>query len=212
MTESTTTTAASTPVADSEWGFMLDTETVGLGETAGVLEMAIVPFLLSNPLAHYPGQVIQLSLQPQLDMGRTLDGGTLKFWLDQPKEAQAPLVKSLDGGDRESVRDALQSFGIWAGAWAANATKVELWSKGAGFDTRIAKNLFAQFAVEWPFHFRSERDLRTLMAMAGIDSKTLTRRPDEPEHNALGDCRFQIRQFERSLGNLRGEFGDLPNV
>lgn len=201
MTDSTT---ENTTVA-ADWGFMVDIETVGLAETCGVLELAIVPFRLSNPLAHYPGRQIQLSLQPQLEMGRTIDGGTLKFWLDQPKEAQAPLLLALDGGDRDTIIEGLQSVAIWTASWRQQADRVELWSKGAGFDTRILKNLFAQFAVEWPFEFREERDLRTLMALAGMNSASLTRTADEKAHTALGDCRFQIRQYEAAVAVLRSE-------
>jgi 3' exoribonuclease, RNase T-like len=202
MTDQTNTEDAVAAIP-TEWGFMADTETVGLSETAGVLQLAIVPFLLTNPLAHYPGRQIQLSLQPQLEMGRTIDGSTLKFWLDQEKEGQAPLLLALDGGDRDTIVEALQTLSIWAASWKQNATRVELWSKGAGFDPRILKNLFAQYAVEWPFEFREERDLRTLMALAGMNTASLTRTLDEKAHTALGDCRFQIRQYAAGMNILK---------
>jgi hypothetical protein len=190
-----------TAPAAKAWGFMVDCETVGLGENAGVLQLAFVPFLIEDPLAQYPGQTIHLALQPQLDMGRAIECQTLKFWLDQPPMAQTPLLNALAStGDSESIRESLEALAIWLRSWIANAESIELWSKGAGFDVRILKNLFAQFAIEWPFHYRADRDLRTLMALAEMDSSTLTRTSTEPAHNALGDCRFQIRQYSYAMG------------
>jgi len=174
-------------------GFMLDIETLGLAETAIVLQAAFIPFYVDDIHAPLSPIKVSFAIQPQIDIGRSWSADTLKWWLRQANTL--PLMESLTDNNTFGLQDNVQWLADRLGDWLKNCVVTELWCKGAGFDTRIMKNLFLQLGVTWPFGYSIERDLRTLMAAAGMDNNSIPRANDLALHSAMDDARHQITQL-----------------
>lgn len=184
-------------------GFMLDIETFGLSEGSAVAQIALVPYLINDPLGYMKGFVISLPAQPQLDLGRGMEAGTMDWWFDQCEVAVQQMRESLKAGTHDVIFSNLVALAEFVRDLETNYEIVELYSKGAGFDTRICKNLFSQFSVNWPFNYKLERDLRTLMALADLSKDEVSFQQGLTPHVAVDDARHQIAQLEVSLERLK---------
>jgi hypothetical protein len=73
-----------------EVGVMIDIETLSLGTRPVITQFAMLSFAMDNPDEIVRRHVIDLPIQPQLDLPvpRKVSGSTLGWWLSQPHEAR----------------------------------------------------------------------------------------------------------------------------
>ena len=73
---------------------------------------------------------------------------------------------------------------------------IKVWGKGPSFDMTILRSAFTRCRIDSPWHYRNERDVRTLLdlgqTLADFNDDDLTR--SGPKHNALADARHQTKQ------------------
>ncbi len=77
-----------------------------------------------------------------------------------------------------------------------------VWANGPQFDLVILRRLYAELGIKFPFHYRAERDFRTIRTvgeMLNVDDKGLY---DGVAHTPLDDATNQARVISRVLAHI----------
>lgn len=171
---------------------MLDFETLGNGKNACVVQVGACYFDSTT------GEVKEtfkrnIDARSSVKNGGEFDADTVYWWLSQSKEAidsitAAPLV------DIVAAMNDLNEFLSDAGAVWSHAT----------FDFVILQETLKKLGIKPKFHYRVARDLRTLVSLARVVSiKTFAR--EGTHHDALEDCKFQVKYCVAALNQLRSK-------
>jgi hypothetical protein len=116
--------------------------------------------------------------------------------MEQSDEARKSILKP-----GQHILDALNSFRNFLFKPMEKDEEFRLWCH-ATFDEPILSNAYRKAGIDEPWKFRSVRDLRTLIDLADIDPYTYQN--NGTHHNALDDCKFQVRYTVDALNKLRG--------
>lgn len=171
---------------------MLDLETMDTRPTAaivaiGAVEMDIVNRKLGNKFYK------TIDLQSCIDIGCTVNGATISWWLDQCDEAK----DALKGGS--PLLYALYDFSLFAlrgGHNFAMVDDVRIWGNGAGFDNVILENAYRKNNKTPPWVYRNNRCFRTLKA--GYPQVYVEKKG--PAHHALMDAVWQAEMLIEMIG------------
>jgi hypothetical protein len=153
---------------------MIDLETMDTSPSAIVLSVGAVVFDPDvGTVDEGEGFNAVLNIQSQLNAGRTLSGGTLKWWFKQSDEA----IRAWNKDDRqcqplEMFVDRFQQF------WHKSGVQF-VWSHGSVFDIMILENMGIA-----PWKFWDIRDTRTLFHKTGVTIG----RGKGTHHTALDDA------------------------
>jgi len=187
--------AKRTPVL--EHNIMIDIETLGVTETAHILSIGLCSFSLVEGVRNVDGRwEFQLGLTEQ---NRSIDAGTLNFWLRQPAETFAKVTK-VD----LKLKDALEMLvDIITCHKCDGSNKVNLWCNGANFDFLILKDAFAQHDIPTPWAYYEENCMRAIKVLVGanydqlcdmvnhrMSAKGITMVPHEALSDALWQAEF----------------------
>lgn len=168
---------------------MLDIETLSTRCDAHILQVAVVPFdlelLLIEDTNHFDMYVNQ---EGQED--RHIDVDTVAWWMEQHEHIRDSVFHPPVAYPLEAVLCQLQR---WLGRFPEDT---RIWCKGPEFDTAILKHAYEQFGVKTPWSHRHVRDVRTATEMGSISTK---RQGRGPTHDAVDDCRDQIRDLAWAL-------------
>ena len=174
---------------------MLDLETLGRKSNAVIVSLGAVEFNLeTGEIGREFFEVIDI--QSCLDMGLTVEGSTLYFWLQASQQARDAICK-----DPQDIQTVLLRFD----KWMRNCVdKVNIWGNAARFDIGKLEDAYVVCGYhDNPWYFRSERDVRTLVAFAPEI------KANEPmfgvEHNPIDDCKHQIRYCSKTWNKLNGK-------
>ena len=150
---------------------MLDIEVVGVLASIGACE-----FNQAGDFTTFHRIIDQTSV---LMSGVKVNRSTIKFWQSQPKEAIAPLLTT---SGKVSLETALNDFKHFV------AGNMFLWAKGPDYDCVELIKYYEALDMKVPWLFRNTRDVRTVMALAGVKAF-------EPEHkhDALSDAIAQAK-------------------
>lgn len=161
---------------------MFDIETFDISETAVVFQIGLVLFEADEEIE---AALIELPVQEQIDMRRSISADTLRFWLDPQISYIAFKTLSSDTMSIGSVEASLRSF-------LEIATQAKrFWTKSF-FDFKIMENILADYGLEPSWHNGQRRDLLTLMKECNVE------KPNEGNsHNALYDALQQFEQLKR---------------
>lgn len=120
-------------------------------------------------------------------LGLTRDPETEQWWSEQSHEAQRALM-----GDEVYLRDGLRAFAIWLAAMEGFAG---LWAHGPHFDEAILAAAYRAADMQVPWHYRSPRDMRTILMAAVVAGFELpAMKFSGTAHNALHDAINQAAQ------------------
>ncbi len=188
---------------------MLDLETLDTQPTAVVVSIGAVAFDPATGLGKEFYEVLEL--EEQAEYGRTLNAGTVAWWLQQSEEAR----KAVYQGKRTGVSLALARFfqfvndvgggeatlGFTARPGDKAVQNVEMWAHGADFDCVILGQLYQAYGMTRPWSYSKNRCYRTLMNLA----KGLVEVPARmgTHHNALDDAKYQAVCANAYLTRLR---------
>jgi hypothetical protein len=174
---------------------MLDIESLSLGVRPVVTQLAMVSFATDNPDEIVRKHVIDLPIQPQLDLPvpRKVSGSTLAWWLGQPHEARLNFMNAADG-DFDELAALLRSIPREFAAMTVGLAKDQyrLMSRGPQFDVVAVETLLQDVGLEPNWYYASVSDLRTVMDQAQITTSDVPRPDNWTEHSAYWDCRYQI--------------------
>lgn len=165
---------------------MLDIETLGTGPHAVILSIAAVWFYPDGSNEESLYFYRKLHIDAQLGAGRYVTDSTFRWWMRQADEvrveffnADAALAPKQVLGDFKRALDSQEFEGIWG--------------NGADFDNANILSLAEDFGFEplWPYW--KNRCFRTFTSLHDPGRKL---RPQSNDHNALNDCRNQIRWMQ----------------
>ena len=170
---------------------MVDIETLDNVETSVILSIGAVRFDEDKIEDKF---YVVLSPEEQIrEYNRTVNGETIRWWMQQSKEARdAAFLAS----DRQSLQTALS----WLAQWYGNDDRRPIWAKPATFDISILNHAYRQLGeTRPPWHYRSTRCMSTLMRLLPQV------KPDAVatvEHNALDDALEQALHVQLLLAKL----------
>lgn len=150
--------------------YMLDIETLGNYGCSVLLQIAAISF--------DEKEVFNVKLNPDKQPKSITTEGTIAFWSD----------KEMPHGDDDLVKSliALNEF-------FKNAD--EVWCHN--FDHEILFAVCREYNVKIPYHYKKFRDIRTLVALSKVDLMKFDW--NEKTHDALDDCKFQVKYCTEAM-------------
>lgn len=158
---------------------MVDLETLGRDYDAVFVSIGACEF---DPKTGEIGRTFYQNVdwQSSLDEGRTLDAGTLEWWMSQEKEALGAIL-----APGIPLVEALLNFAEWLPV----SEDLGIWANGPNFDIGKLETAYGIKNIPWPYW--SPRCVRTISQLA----EGLVGKHDMPfegtQHNALDDAIYQ---------------------
>lgn len=140
-----------------------------------------------------------LTIQDQIDAGRTISESTMMWWMQQGEEARKALFDPKI--KRCSLDKALFLFASWLPEYTC------VWGNGASFDISILDNLYGY--KKMPYKHWNVRDIRTVVDMAS----PIMQKSDFPfkgvKHHALDDAKHEAEYVSAMWRLLMSGLGDF---
>lgn len=175
---------------------MVDIETLGTKSDSTIFQIAAMAFDINNGVIIKEFNMIADIEKNERPLQVT--GSTLKWWLKTDKNL---LFDLLHAGDRSSEA-ILNHFYHWIkgfGISPDDMSNVYLWGNGILFDNKMIQHQFELLGLDYPIHYKNDRDMRTLLELASlkeqVSEKVLKDRFTNlslRHHNAYDDVRYQI--------------------
>jgi len=184
-------------------GLSLDIESLDIGPRSVVTQVALYGWDIDEGTLLEAFVWSYLPIQPQLDLihPRTISADTLWWWMQQSDEARSKFEFNVLE-DFESLpvlmRHLTREFNRMVGD-----NNYELWAKGPQFDVVNVESLYRDCGMRAPWKYDRVRDLRTLMAQAGIHSADVEIPKGFVAHEAGWDAQFQINCYMQAMRHLR---------
>lgn len=159
--------------------YMLDIETLGTYGPAVLLQIACVDFEGDR-------EVFNVKLDPNTQPKSITTSGTIDWWNEQKEKG---LVMPSGNMHLEDGINELRTY--------LKPAK-EVWSHNFDFD--ILTNICQTYGWKIPYHYRTFRDIRTLVALSGIDLKDFNWA--KKTHDAVDDCKFQVEYCTEAIKKL----------
>jgi len=171
---------------------MLDIETMGNESYSAITSIGAVEFDIETGETGDEFYVV-VGLQSCLDAGLIVNASTILWWMKQNDQARADLTGTIG----ISLKDALLSFNLFCDS------KYQIWGNSARFDCGILQNAYNIVGIPIPWKYGSERCLRTLVAFnPKVKATTLN---IGTAHNAIDDCKFQIKYCHETWISLKNK-------
>lgn len=175
---------------------MIDVETLGTRPGSVVWQIGVVAFDIEMRGNLDQGIELNLNPQEQIDLGFKVDWSTIRWWMEQSREAQAAMPKvglPLDVA-LAFVRDYVERWGPVEGVWG----------NGPDFDLTAVNMLFQAVDMKVPWAYNAGRDVRTMKEVVnGLGLETVRVKP-LIAHSALSDARAQALWVQEMWGILPG--------
>jgi exodeoxyribonuclease VIII len=182
---------------------MIDLETLGTESDAVILSIGAVWFDRYN-VDESEGYYATLNWQDQLDRGGTVTEGTLRFWLNQSRQARDAILNKKPMRLEQTLID----FDQWFNDTVKKPRDCLVWSKGPQFDLALLRDLYRRtrrpserrpWITPWPYW--SERDVRTALMLV---PQKIARAKGSVAHHAFYDAVYQANQVRRFLISCGG--------
>ena len=175
---------------------MLDIETFGHHADAVILQIGYAAFTAHAPFAVLEHGTLYVDVQSCLDAGLRVDGSTLLWWMGSDRDAgRAALVQP----PTEPI--GLKAALVLLSEQITRLNPARVWAMPPQFDLTILKTAYLAVGInQVPWHFRSERCLRTLYDMVDFNRKKAPK--PRIAHQAGEDARAQALGCQMALGNL----------
>lgn len=165
---------------------MIDLETMGNDSYSSIVSIGAVNFDIET------GETgkefyIDVNFQSCIDFGLGINASTILWWLGQNEEARQKLIQGQKTApDLATALTKLSDFIELCGG-----KDVQVWGNSARFDMGLLQNAYQKIKVAYPWDFRKERCVRTLLAFKPEAKKAV---PNVGvAHDPVDDCLFQIR-------------------
>lgn len=174
---------------------MIDLETAGVGNSAGIVQCGIVAFDPEGAAGSFiPGaeQEWNINLMSSLMHGGEVDPDTIDWWRKRRGQWDALTQGACT---IPHLLDSLDAF------WYRFRPE-RVWCHGATFDVPILAGYYARLGRQTPWGYSSARDTRTLFELA--DTQTGWTRPvRDTAHLGLADAKDQAEDVQSALASLR---------
>ena len=168
---------------------MIDIETLSAASDAVMIQLAGVYFDRNTGEC---GKEFCMNIDENscLDQGFHTSASTLNWWATQDQTILNAI--RTNAHDVTEVTRAFYSF------YQEGGKDVQVWSH-ATFDFVIVQNYLEKLHKKFMYH-KNARDIRTLVSLSGIDLTTYDW--NNKTHNALDDCKFQIKYCVDAIKKL----------
>ena len=206
---------------------MIDLETLSTKTNASIMSIAAVEF---NKFSGESFNTLYIKIDPSEwgKNGRDVDGNTVKWWLEQEKDAtQSLLEKPFDGYatlksalerlskfieacDNTLIEEGetkIETFNPWSGETEVfiipkddEKRRVTVWGNGATMDITILQSAYEYFGMKTPWQYWAVNDVRTI-----VDFKPEIKANTEFEgvkHYPIDDCKHQIKYLSETIKEL----------
>ena len=175
--------------------FMLDLETLGTSAGAVVLSLGACKFDPLQVGVHGPYFHETIRVKTSLAAGLTIDGDTLKWWLDQSEEARRAAFKG-----EFSLTEALEHFNSWLREFG-ETKELAVWGNGATFDNVLLRAAYDAAKLKPAWHFRGDKCYRTVINLLPEARRPAWERVGT-HHNALDDAITQAVYLQKVYKEL----------
>jgi hypothetical protein len=170
---------------------MIDLETLGSTPGCPILSIGAAEFFPSRDSL---GERFykNVDLQSCIGLGLKPEGGAFYWWLQQSQAARLALVNEV-----QPLSEALLAFGEFVFFEGPKEEQPCVWGHGPSFDLAVLSAAYAVTPQPKPWHYRQERDTRTILDLAGM------RMGENPEgHHALRDAETQALTIMTALRKI----------
>jgi len=178
--------------------YQIDIETLSTKRNAVVMSIGIC-----NSDGH--GDQFYVPIAQQHQLGRDVSAETMTWWNDPERVNYYHLLRDecQNAFDHDVTIPAARQFIVDFLAHNDDDETREIWMNSPAFDGVILEDLFTQFGLDTPWHYRDPRDFRTLKNLALKKNPELVL-PNAPAglHDALVDCQWQMQQTHLYLAAL----------
>lgn len=136
----------------------LDIETMGTAPDGAIVQIGARLFNLDGDLGE--GFTQNVDLQSAMAYGMRVDGQTVAWWMQQDDSARQGLLAP----EPVTLYYALTQFQKFIEQYRPQF----VWGNGSSFDNVIVDVAYRCCGLERPWHYKADRDLRTLLAIARI--------------------------------------------
>ncbi len=187
---------------------MLDLETMGVGMSPAITEIAAVSF---DPYSDESnGDVFHtgVSLVSSILLGLDIDQSTIDFWRNQSDEAKQATIRSQENSRR--LKGALYDlfFFLDVAKQQSGQDDIRIWGNGVLSDNLWIMSACKRVGITFEDHIRhwQHSDFRTLMevceATTGFNPKKQLKN-DGVLHNPVDDCRYQIKCVQAAFDKIK---------
>ena len=181
---------------------MADIESLDIGPRSIVSQIGMVFALAADPETVLKEVLVYLPIQPQIELKRTISAQTLSWWMKQGDEARAEFEQNT-GDDFEELPALLRHVNRQF-VQIVDGREYELYARGPQFDIVNIESVMSDVAVKPAWKYDRIRDLRTVMALAGMRTGDIPRDTTRfPEHMAVADCNYQMLCLTAALRSIR---------
>lgn len=178
---------------------MIDLETLGTSGRSCILAVGAVCFDLDTlAVDETEGFYTAISIDSNLQAGRSIDESTLVWWMGQSDAARAVFKQP-----KMALTDALTEFDQWM---SDNGDDIKVWGNGASFDLGMLADAYRSQGWEAPWKFWNERCVRTYCDLPA--AKRVPKIQPTVAHNALADALAQAQHVVAIHRALLG--ADVP--
>jgi len=177
---------------------MMDIETLDTRPSAVVISIGVVLFNRREPGVTMKELNLKFGTKgfrdEQIDMGRTVDKDTVRWWKQQDADAKRIFKQA----NVESMDEALARLTTFI---TIGDTNLLIWGNGSDFDNTIIASLYESFGMEAPWKFWNNRCFRTFKGEHGHIA-----RPPEfqgVKHDAVDDARQQALYLQAIYTELQ---------
>ena len=181
---------------DKRIDIMTDIETLGTDANSTIIQIGAMAFdIRTGEELYYFDMIADIEKN---ERRLEVDGGTIKWWLKTDKD----LFQKLLNNGKESSEDVIVHFNEWLHALGLEFgyKNLYMWGNGILFDNKMIQHQMEALGLDYPIHFRNDRDLRTLVELATLktgekewDLKKRFKDEGLRAHDALDDVKFQIK-------------------
>jgi hypothetical protein len=178
---------------------MVDIETLGTEPDSAIISIAAVSFDLRTG-AIGEKFLVNIDVKSNVEAGRKVNPDTLAWWIDNFGDVFAKWCNE----DKVPLSVALIDFAGWLHEQVGDLKSYQIWGNSNRFDLGILADAYNH---NNPWHFRGERDVRTLEMFDEYSTKSFIKEEfknkGEDLHNPLTDCLIQIAYCSKIYNNLK---------
>lgn len=170
---------------------MTDIETLGTATDSTIFQISAIAFNIET--GEHLSSFNRIADIEKNDI-LTVDGGTLKWWLNTNKELLTTLLNKGIG----SSEKLLESFHEWLVNLGPDK-ELYLWGNGILFDNKMIQHQLENQILSYPIFYRNDRDMRTVVDLAcnklHVSEQDLKEQFNDEsltEHDAFDDVKYQI--------------------
>lgn len=186
---------------------MIDIETLGTTQDAVILQIAAIGFAKDGrDTLGWEGDV---TIQDQLDLGRTIDPATVAWWIDKTSPNARENVFGRNETIPYSLKEALELLNNYIEEHLLkdnnnNTSEDRIWANSPAFDLAIIRNAMESCGITPCWKYWQEADYRTLKYIGSANrfTDTIPKYPTDQQSNSMLENRTPHCAMDDALVQL----------